>query len=224
MHVVRGRGDDMTADAEIIDALLERAVETGDQGLRVWRPHRKLAFGRREVREAGYQAAREAALEHGFPPFERRTGGRAVAHTGDTVSFALVEPIEDLRLGATSRYDDATEVLQRALWRLGVPVQRGEPEGAFCPGNHSLSYRGKIAGLAQYVTSGAALVGGIVIVRDHGEIGAVLEAVYDALGVSFDQETVGSIERAGGRADPDTVVRTIEDAFTGDRETIVEEV
>lgn len=224
MYVVRGRGDDLTADARILDELLDRVVETGDSAIRVWRPHRKLAFGRRDVRADGYKAAKEVAAEHGFPPYERRTGGRAVAHSGTTVTFALIEPISDLRAGATNRYDEATELLQRALWRLGVPAQRGEPESAFCPGNHSLSWRGKVAGLAQYVQSGAALVGGIVIVQDHEEISEVLAGVYDALGVPFDRTTVGSIERADGNADPEQVIRIIEDTMIGDREVVVEEV
>lgn len=224
MRVYRGRADDVVADAQVTEDMLARAVESGERGLRVWRPDRKLAFGRRDVQAEGYQRAREIAIDHGFPPIERRTGGRAVAYTDTTVSFAITEPIDDLRSGATERYDSATATLQRALWRLGTPVQRGEPADTFCPGNHALSWHGKIAGLAQYVQSGAALVGGVVIVQDHTEIGAVLDRIYDALTVPFDPDTVGSIERVDGRADPEQVMRTIEDAFIGDKDVTVETV
>ncbi|MFB6354603.1 MAG: biotin/lipoate A/B protein ligase family protein [Halobacteriales archaeon] len=217
MRVLRGRLDDPQVDAERTATLLERAVEAGEPGLRVWRPPRQLSFGRRDARADGYAEAREAAAERGYPPRERDTGGRAVAYTGSTVAFALATPIDDLRIGLGKRYDDAAMAVQRALWRLGVPAQQGEPPGAFCPGNHSLSWQGKLAGLAQRVTRGAALVGGVVIVDGHAAIADVLEPVYAALDVPLDPDTVGSIERAGGRADPDEVVETLEETLVGDR-------
>ena len=224
MRVIRGRLEAPAADSERTTQLLEAAAETGEPALRVWRPPKQLAFGRRDSRAEGYQAAREAAAERGFPPRERRTGGRAVAYTGTTVSFALFVPIDDVRVGMRERYDDAAMAVQRALWRLGVPAQQGEPPDAFCPGNHSLSWRGKVAGLAQRVQRGVALVGGIVVVDGHEAIAEVLEPVYAALEVPFDPDTVGSVERAGGRADPDEVVETLEAALVDGRAVEVETV
>ena len=222
MRVLRGRRDDPAADDEPTAALLDRAASEGETGLRVWCPPRQCSFGRRDANAPGYEAAREAAAGLGFPPRERRTGGRAVAYTGTTVAFALATPVEDLRVGLEARYDDAAMAVQRALWRLGVPAQQGEPPGAFCPGNHSLSWRGKVAGLAQRVSRGAALVGGVVVVDGHEAIAEVLEPVYGALDLPFDPDAVGSIERAGGRADPDEVVETLEAALVDDREHVVE--
>ncbi len=224
MRVFRGRGEDPAADARITADLLDRTTETGEPGLRVWRPHRQLTFGRRDAREAGYQSAREIAAEHGFPPVERQVGGRAVAYSGMTVSFGLTKPVADFRRGIEERYDETTMAVQRALWRLGVPVQRGEPPNAFCPGNHALQWRGKLAGFAQRVQQGAAVVGGIVIVRDHQEIADVLAPVYEALDVPFDPATVGSVERGGGTDDPDTVRDSIEEVLIGDNDVTVESV
>ena len=218
MRVLRGRLEDPAADSERTTALLEAAVDADEPGLRVWRPPKQLAFGRRDSREPGYGAAREAAASKGFPPRERRTGGRAVAYTGTTVAFALAMPIDDVREGLTDRYDDAAMAVQRALWRLGVPAQQGEPADAFCPGNHSLSWRGKVAGLAQRVQRGVALVGGMVIVDGHEAIADVLAPVYEALEVPLDPDTVGSVERAGGRADPEEVVTVLEEALLDGRE------
>lgn len=217
MRVLRGRLEDPSADDERTTELLEAAVDADEPALRVWRPPRQLAFGRRDARAPGYDAAREIAAEQGFPPRERRTGGRAVAYTGTTVAFALATPIEDVRSGLGERYDAAAMAVQRALWRLGVPAQQGEPPDAFCAGNHSLSWRGKVAGFAQRVQRGVALVGGIVIVDGHEAIAEVLEPVYAALEVPLDPDTVGSVERAGGRADPDEVVEVLEEALVDGR-------
>lgn len=213
MRVLRGRAADIADDRAATDAMVERTRETGTPALRVWRPHRQVAFGRRDVRADGYPAAREAAEAAGFPPVERAVGGRAVAYTGSTVAVALAEPAADLRTGIGERYDEALHAVQRALWRLGVPAQQGEPEDAFCPGGHSLAWNGKLVGAAQRVRSGVGMVGAIVVVDDAEAIADVLTPVYAALSIPFDPDSVGSIARAEGRADPDTVVEEIEGVF-----------
>ncbi len=220
MRVLRGRGETIEDDRSRTRALLEDTRDTGEPGLRVWRPPKQVAFGRRDASTDGYEAARAAASDHDFPPTERPVGGRAVAYTGATVAFARSEPIEDIRTGLQARYSAATTDLQVALARLGIHVTPGEPEDSFCPGSHSLRAAGKIVGIAQRVQKGVALVSGIVTVRDHDAIAAVLADVYDALGLPFDQCSVGSIERAGGPSDPEDILPEIERSLAGDDPTI----
>lgn len=224
IRVLRGRAETRSADRQVTADMLDTTGERGEPALRVWTPHRQVAFGRRETREVGYEAAREAAEQRGFVPVERSVGGRAVAYTGSTLAFALALPIEDQRRGLDERYVRVTDRIQRALWRIGAPVQRGEPADSFCPGQHSLSYHGKLVGIAQRVRSDSALVSGIVVVDDHEPIADVLGPVYGALDVSFDPDSVGSVARAGGRADPDAVAREIESWLVGDRETRIDRV
>lgn len=224
MRVLRGRVDDQVADREATTEMVARTAETGEPALRVWRPPRQLAFGRRDTRAEGYHRARDTAAEQGFPPTERSTGGRAVAYAESTVAVAQALPVDDIRTGIADRYEVTKETLQRTFWRLSVPAQRGEPPNSFCAGDHSLQFRGKIAGVAQHISKNAALVGAIVLVRDHEVIAGVLEPVYAALDVAFDPESVGSLERAGGRAEPDAVVEALEAAFVGDREPSVETI
>jgi octanoyl-[GcvH]:protein N-octanoyltransferase len=222
MRVFRGRGDDPAADREATAAVVEQVAATGEPALRVWTPHRQIAFGRRDVRSDGYGRAAAAARDRGFDPVERSVGGRAVAYTGSTVAFARAEPIDDVRSGMQDRYDAATAAVRTALRGLGVPAEEGEPDDAFCPGQHSLQAAGKVAGIAQRVRTDAALVGGVVVVADHAEIADVLEPVYDALDVPFDPDAVGSVARSGGTDDPDTVVEALTDALVGDREPVDE--
>ena len=224
MRVLRGRAANIDADRELVAEMLERTAESGEDAVRVWRPHRQLAFGRRDARAERYDAAAEVARSAGFEPVERSVGGRAVAYTGTTVAFAHSTHLEDMRVGMDDRYERVTTALQRALWRLGVPAQRGEPEGSFCPGDYSLQRKGKLVGVAQRVRKDAALVSGVVVVCDHEEIADVLEPVYAALGVAFESESVGSIAKAGGRADPDRVVEVVEKLLVGDEETKTVEV
>jgi lipoate-protein ligase A len=224
MRVLRGRAGAIDADREASMAMLDEVGATGEPAVRVWRPHRQVAFGRRDAREDGYDRARAAAREHGFPPVERDVGGRAVAYTGTTVAFARAEPIGDIREGLDERYERATGDVARALARLGVDATRGEPPDSFCPGTHSLQATGKLAGIAQRVRQDAAVVAGVLVVADHDAIAAVLDDVYGALGVPFDPESGGSGARGGCDADPDAVVRTVEAELVGTATTTVEQV
>ncbi|MEF8774048.1 MAG: lipoate--protein ligase family protein [Halobacteriales archaeon] len=224
MRVLRGRGADIDADRQTTADMLSTVAETGEPAVRVWQPHRQMAFGRRDTNSDDYEAAAAAARERGFPPIERSVGGNAVAYTGRTVAFARAEPIDDVRTGLDDRYEAAIEDVRRALSRLGVDAERGEPPGAFCPGQHSLSNRGKIAGIAQRIATDAAMVGGVVNVSDQEAIADVLAPVYDALGVAFRPGSIGSVARAGGNSDPEAVIDALETALVGDHESSVERV
>lgn len=238
MRVFRGRGPTIEADRAASARLLEVATG-GERAVRVWTPHRQLAFGRRDRRRDGYDRARAAAREAGFPPVERDVGGRAVAYDGETtVAFARAEPIEDFRRGTDERYERLTDDLERAL--AGLPgldrerLVRDEPADAFCPGSHSLSTASsggadstalaKVAGIAQRIRQDAAIAAGILHVDGRESLAAVLESVYGALGVPFDPDSVGSIAAAGGPTDPDVVRGALEAALVGDADPSVEPV
>ncbi|QAU12298.1 lipoate--protein ligase family protein [Halorubrum sp. BOL3-1] len=228
MRVFRGGLPSPESDRAPVGDLLASAAE-GVPAVRVAAPPRQVAFGRRDAREAGFDRAKRAARDAGFPPVERDVGGRAVAYTGSTLSFGVAVPAGDGRGSIDSRYEVGIETLRDALRDLGADVRRGEPPAAFCPGDHSLRAAGgsghsgggssadggKIAGLAQRVRADAALVAGVLVVSaaDPEEIARVTGPVYDALGVPFDPDSVGSVAAAGGSDDPESVARTVEAAF-----------
>jgi lipoate-protein ligase A len=218
MRVYRGQADTIEADRAASERIVDLVADEREPVVRVWRPHRQVAFGRRDAREDGYGRARDISAAHDFPAVERDVGGRAVAYTGSTVAFARVTPVDDMRSGLQDRYDAATADLLAALDTLGVDAHEGEPSDSFCPGTHSVQTDGgdrarKLAGLAQRVHGDAAVVAGVLTVRDHEAVAAVLDPVYEALDVAFDPETVGSVTRTGGDGDPERVVRTVEDAL-----------
>jgi len=224
MRVLRGHDPGPEADREHTATLLANASD-GTPGLRVWTPPRQVAFGRRDVREPGFERATRIAAERGFEPIERDVGGRAVAYSGDTLAFAHAFPLgddfgDDRGLGSIpGRYERASETVLGALRGLGADVSRGEPPESFCPGDHSVRAAdgGKVAGIAQQVRGDAALVAGCVVVTegDARRLADITAPVYDALGVPFDPETVGSVADAGGPEDSNPVARALEDAFVG---------
>ncbi|WP_049922363.1 lipoate--protein ligase family protein [Halopiger djelfimassiliensis] len=228
MRVFRGRAETAAADRAVSDRLLSSAAD-GESAVRVWVPHRQVAFGRRDSRCKGYDNAREAARERGFPPVERGVGGRAVAYDGETtIAFARAEPVADFRRGTGDRYERVTGAIERALTELGLEVDRGEPDDAFCPGTHSLSVGGsrvrrKVVGIAQRVRQDAALTAGIVLVDGRDALAAVLDAVYGALDVPFDPDSVGTVADAGGPSDAALVRERLETALVGDDPNVTHE-
>ncbi|WP_323675303.1 lipoate--protein ligase family protein [Halorubellus sp. PRR65] len=225
--VVRGRLDDALADGAATGQLRDRVAETGQPAVRVWAPARIVAFGRRDTRSDGYGAAAAAAREHGYEPVERSVGGRAVAYDGETtLAFARITPVDGVRGGLDERYDALTRDVRGALAGLGVDASEGEPPESFCPGQHSLrtTAGGKLAGLAQRVTQGAAITSGVLVVANRDDLAGVLAPVYRALDVPFDPASVGSVANAGGPSDPDRVRAALEDALVGDRDREVVDV
>ena len=212
--MARGRAATRDADREVTQDLLEFVRESGAPAVRVWAPGRQVAFGRRDTNEDGYEDAAAAARDHGFPPVERGVGGRAVAYTETTLAFARIEPVTDVRTGLTERYDAMVADVIDALDAVGVAASEGEPPNSFCPGDHSVSADGKLAGVAQRVTKGAALTSGVLVVDDREEIAGVLADVYPALGVPFDPDSVGSVAASGG--DTERVRDELEAALVGD--------
>lgn len=218
MRLVRGRASERGTDRAVTGAMLTRSAETGEAAFRAWTPHRQVAFGRRDAHESGYERAKAAAADRGYPSVERSVGGRAVAYTGRTVAFAHAMPLDDARRGLDDRYEAAVDRVLAALSELGVGGEEGEPAESFCPGAHSVQCvgpdgPGKVAGVAQRVTSGGALVSGCLLVDERAELRDVLTAVYDALSVPFDPGSVGTVADAGGPDDPDAAVEALESVF-----------
>lgn len=219
MRLLQGRASDHERDYERTREMVARVAEDAEPALRVWRPHRQVVFGRRDRHADGYDRAREAAIQRGYDVLEREVGGRAVAYTGSTVAFAVAEPTTEGRDGIGDRYDRVSGAVQRALDAVGVDASEGEPADSFCPGAHSLQADGKLVGIAQRVRQDVALTAGIVVVRDHALLAAVLAPVYEALGVPFAPDSVGSVALAGGA--PAGVVDALETELVGPRPVTV---
>lgn len=209
MKLVQGRKRSIKADSAVTEELLEQTKRERAEYLRVWCPPRHVAFGRRDARVEGYSEARQAALSQGYQTSEREVGGHAVACTGSTVAVARTEYAGSPRTTIDDDYETMSAQLRSALQSLGVEAVDGEPNGSFCPGSHSIMVNGKIAGIAQRISSDAKLISAIIVVRDHEQIADVLAPIYDCLGVPFERDAVGSVEHVIGPIDPQTVIEEL---------------
>lgn len=115
------------------------------------------------------------------------------------------------RADVMARFDEVADIMASALRRLGIDARIGMVEGEYCPGQHSVNARGerKLMGVGQRLIRNAAHVGGVVVVGDGGRIRDILTPVYDALGIAWQPDTVGSVEDELGDADYAAVAQSI---------------
>jgi lipoate-protein ligase A len=186
-------------DAAFDDALAHATlvrVARGEQpaSLRLYRPAPAVQFGRLDRRAPGFEGARRAAEAHGFAPVLRMVGGNAAAHDRESLVFELFTR-DDMGSDVHARFAAAAARLAAALTALGVDARVGPIEGEYCAGDYSINSAGtlKIAGLAQRVVRGAALVAAMIVVGSGDPIRAVLVDVYRELGIEWDPSTAGAL-------------------------------
>lgn len=169
---------------------------------------RHVGVTRRDTHRPGFEKAVRAAEAEGYPTLVRGAGGGAIAGGPGTFGFSIIRPAEDgedLRMGNSKRYDEATSLALAAFRRLGVEAEIGEVRDEFCPGDQSIRVGDfesgmKLCGIAQRVTKRAASVGGIVLVEGEEELARILTLLYSAMNLPFRPASAGSLRRAGSRA------------------------
>ncbi|HBH58031.1 MAG TPA: lipoate--protein ligase, partial [Arthrobacter bacterium] len=70
-----------------------------------------VAFGQRDTRLPGFEAAAQACREHGFEPLVRKAGGRAAAYHEGTLVVDHVMPHADAIAGSKDRFSFFGELL-----------------------------------------------------------------------------------------------------------------
>lgn len=182
-------------DMALSHALLLRVAEGARPGVvRIYAPGPTVAFSKLDSRASGFADACAAAREHGYEPVIRLGGGHAAAYGPGCLIHEEIVPHHSTLEGLGERYTRETALVQTALLGLGAPVVAGRLDGEYCAGTHSLHAGGvKIAGIAQRVIKGAALVSTVVLLNAGPSIRAVLVDVYRALRIDWRAETAGSL-------------------------------
>lgn len=182
-------------DTAISHALLVGAARgTVSETFRLFVPDRLLAFGRRDTAEPGFATATAAARRAGFLPLVRLAGGRAAVFHEATLAFSWTVPTDDPRAGVVARFQFISDLFAHVLTDLGFSPLIGETPGEYCPGRFSIAVDGrKVMGVGQRLISGAAHVGGVLVVGGANLVRDVLLPVYDALGLSWDPATTGDL-------------------------------
>lgn len=205
-HAASAAGHDGAAQAlelAIAQAMMRR-VSRGEAGemLRVYQPSgAAVAFGRRDVRLPGFDAAAAAVRGAGFEPCVRAPGGRAVAYTPQALVVDHVSPDPEWPSGLEARFGEFGELWTGVLGGLGIDARVGEVPGEYCPGSHSINARGavKLVGTAQRMVRGAWLFSAVLVVDGAAELRPLLREVYGALELPFEDSSVGAVsEEARG--------------------------
>jgi lipoate-protein ligase A len=190
-------GGDPVLEVALAGALLD-AVARGEHGptLRSYRPPPTVAFGRQDAFLAGFPAAAEAARLHGFTPALRAPGGHAAAYDEGCLVIDEIMPEREPIKGIRDRFADEAERQAEVLRRLGIDARIGKVAGEYCPGDFTVSARGKtkLIGTAQRIVRGAWLFSSVVVVERPARVRAVLEETYAALELDWDPRTVGAVE------------------------------
>ena len=211
--------DDPALDTAVSRALMLRVAQ-GElpETLRIARPGRMVAFGKRDVVADGYGAAVDAARAGGFEAIERLAGGRAAVFHEDTLSFAHAVPDADPRARIGERFEATADRVAGALRRLGLDARVGEVPGEYCPGSHSVNARGarKVMGVGQRLVAGAVHVGGVIVVAGAGRVREILLPVYEALGLDWDPATTGSVSDEVPGADWADVASALREEYDRD--------
>ena len=178
------------------EALLRAVADRAEPATaRLYRPSPTVAFGRLDRLNDGFERAAGAARERGFAPVVRSVGGRAAAYTDQAVVYEEITPQDGLAVDVEQRFGAFADRLATALRGLGADARVGELPGEYCPGRFTISAGGiKLAGVAQRVISGAALVSAAIVVGDGDRVREVLVAVYDALAIAWDPSTAGALD------------------------------
>jgi lipoate-protein ligase A len=213
-------------DAALARALLERvAAGALPETLRLARPGRAVAFGRRDAVSPGYGAAVRAAREAGFETVVRLGGGRAAVFHEGTVLMGHAIPDPDPRPGIQERFEHSAGLLARALRGLGVDARVGEVPGEYCPGGYSVNARGrtKLAGLGQRLIAGGVHVGAVIVVEGADLVRDALGPVYAALGLDWDPAAVGAVTDEATGATVADVVDALRETYGGEESRLDED-
>lgn len=103
--------------------------------------------------------------ERGLPVFMRIGGGSAVLLDETCLSFAVTRPCRDFTAWELN-FREMSQGVVDGLRHLGIDAGFGRAEGSYCEGPYDLVAGGqKIAGIAQAIRGGFALVSGMLLVR-----------------------------------------------------------
>lgn len=168
--------------------------------LRIYRPEPTVAFGQRDARLPGFDAARQACRDLGFEPLIRRAGGRAAAYHPGSLVIDHIEPDPDPIRESQARFQAFGELFTEALTRAGVDARLGPIPHEYCYGDHSVhgvhpteqDIRVKLIGTAQRQIATGWLFSSSIVVEDGAAIRRVLSEAYSAMELPWDPLTGGA--------------------------------
>jgi octanoyl-[GcvH]:protein N-octanoyltransferase len=204
-------------DMALSQALL-RAVARGDRAplVRIHRPGATVAFGRRDRFRPGFGEASAVARELGFTPLLRDAGGLAAAYDEQSVVVDRFSVVHDITEGVRERFDAMAAAVVDVLRDFGLDARVGAVPGEYCPGDHSINIGGrlKVAGAAQRIVRGAAMVSVVLVVGSGERLRRAVARVYEALELPVDSSVTGSLRDVAPGLEIDDVIAALRATLT----------
>lgn len=164
--------------------------------IRHQRPY--ILLGPKDRRLPKLSSALDWLYGMGYPVFMRIGGGSAVLLDEQCLSFAVSQPCRDFTVWESNFRMMAQGVID-GLCGIGIPAEFGRAKGSYCEGPYDLVSQGqKIAGIAQAIRGGFALVSGMLLIRqDPVRTTAVLQEFYQRAGsdLILDPNAVTALNR-----------------------------
>ncbi|MCL8207692.1 MAG: lipoate--protein ligase family protein [Actinomycetia bacterium] len=186
----------------VLAEAVARTAAGGRPVVLVRRQPRYALLGPKDRRLPYLDRAVRSLEQDGWPTFMRVGGGSAVLLDDHALSFAVARPCRDLTLLERNFRELAAGVLT-ALEHLGLPARFGAAAGSYCEGPFDVVVDGrKVAGIAQAIRAGYALVSGMILVdQDPEATTARLQAFYREAGspVVLRADAVTNLHRLGVR-------------------------
>lgn len=204
LEVGAGGGKELLPLSPVLpEVVATTAALSGEPVVLLRRQAPYLLLGPRDRRLPGFRAGLRAVAGRA-PVYLRIGGGSAVYLDGGSLSFAVARPCRDL--STTERnFRELTVGVLRGLERLGLAPRLGRAPGSYCEGPSDIVVGEpprKVAGVAQAIRRGFALVSGMVLVDQDPHVAtAFVQSFYDAAGAGLRlrPEAVTSLARELGR-------------------------
>lgn len=141
-----------------------RTIEENTIVLSMHQHHKKnINMGLDDTRAPFFKEGVQHYIDNGYTVSTRNSGGRSVANDLGVLNFSLILQND---LSASENYMMFYNFVKDALSPLGLQIDVGLVEGAYCPGKFDVSIDGKkIMGTAQRRIGKRVLVGGYLSVN-----------------------------------------------------------
>ncbi|MCR8660232.1 lipoate--protein ligase family protein [Paenibacillus endoradicis] len=133
------------------ELLCKQAHVSGASFCHLWRHPNAFILGQRDSRLPDVTSAMEWLESKDYIPVIRNSGGAAVPLDLGTINLSLIFPkATSTNTHFHQDFEKMYELICEALSFTGLSVDKGEIQGAFCPGDYDLSINGrKFCGIAQ---------------------------------------------------------------------------
>lgn len=173
-----------------LDELLCRTTGQGGPAIcHIWRHQSAFVMGLRDSRLPEAESAQRWLESQGRSVAVRNSGGAAVPLDLGVINISLIMPKESVQsFHFHQDFERMYHLIKLALEESGCQVDKGEIQGAFCPGDFDLSINGlKFCGIAQRRQTHAFIVQAFVIAEGSGQKRAELVRSF------YEHASVGSL-------------------------------